>query len=316
MNKNYREKQFYNSRSEQTTNILMMVVPIFFAFNFETAEDNEFQILEPNKSQEEIRDKAILEFNRMVDRLRNEGLKVIVVDSQKDTPDAVFPNNWISFHGDKVVLYPMKNNNRRKERQYKNVLKALAQAGIKKQPELIDLTYLEDQNQIVEGTGSLILDRVNKVAFALLSQRTNKEAVEKFAKQMGYEAIIFSGSDKHGKEIYHTNVIMSVGEQFAVVCYEAIKDEKEQAMVKRKLAELGKEVIDITLEQVENFCGNILQVNSKKGPKIIMSQTAYNAFSTKQIDILVKHGHIVPVDIQQIETTGGGSARCMLAEVF
>ncbi len=315
---------------KQITDIIMMITPSMFGFNEQTAyddqsgtPDNLFQHREPNASEAIIRDRALTEFVEMVNQLRDEGIKVVVLDNRTNeagdyaaTPDAVFPNNWISFHDSKIVLYPMKAKNRREERQLNRAMEVLAEAGIVLQKPVVDLTELEKEGSFVEGTGSLVLDRQNALAFASLSQRTTVDGVNHFGEATGYEPVFFRANDAQGNEIYHTNVVMSVGEQFAVVCFEAIPEDKDKQAVETKLIENGKEVIAITLEQMSQMCGNILQVNSAEGQKIVMSKTAYNGFTPEQRAIMEQYGKLVVVEIDQIERTGGGSARCMMAEVF
>lgn len=314
----------------QITDIIMMITPSMFGFNEQTAvndqtgePDNLFQHREPNASETMIRDKALTEFVTMVNQLRDEGIKVVVLDNRTNeegdyaaTPDAVFPNNWISFHNSKIVLYPMKAQNRREERQLGRAMEVLAEAGVVLEKPVVDLTDLEEEGSFVEGTGSLVLDRQNALAFASLSQRTTVDGVSHFGDATGYEPVLFRAVDAQGNEIYHTNVVMSVGEQFAVVCFEAIPEDKDKQAVEAKLVENDKDVIAITLEQMGQMCGNILQVDSADGQKIVMSKTAYNGFTPEQRATMEQYGKLVVVEIDQIERTGGGSARCMMAEVF
>lgn len=306
------------SQETQLTDTILMILPTFFGLNEETLADNLFMKPEINKSETEIRDKAMQEFNNMVGELRKEGLQIIVAPSPKNatTPDAVFPNNWISFHPSHIVLYPMKAPTRRRERQLPEIIKTLKEAGIETNQPLLDLASLETKGAFLEGTGSLVLDRTHHVAFASLSQRTTLEGLNTFIKKMGYEAVIFHAIDVNHQEIYHTNVVMSVGEKFSVVCLDAISNPSERKLVKEKLESLGKELVIISLNQMQKFCGNILQVASNQGPKIVMSQTAFDAFTSDQRKILQKHGKLIKFKIPQIETTGGGSVRCMMAEVF
>ncbi len=304
----------------QLTQVILMIVPSMFGLNTETNIDNTFQPKTVEESPEYIRDMAMQEFQTMTEVLRHEGIGVVVCPSRDDgviTPDAVFPNNWISFHKNRIVLYPMKTPNRRAERQLGSVQNVLEQSGKKVENPVLDLSYLEDEGKIVEGTGSLVLDRVAKVAFANLSERTKSEAVEIFCQETGYEAVCFTSRRKDGGLIYHTNVMMSVGDEFAVVCKESIVDPTEQEKVLSRLDQLNKEVIEISEDQMNHFCGNILQVKSSDGQnRIVMSESAFNRFTPEQLATLEKYGKCVPVSIATIEKIGGGSARCMMAEVF
>lgn len=305
--------------TNQLTDTILMITPTLFGFNEETTDDNVFMKREPSKSEKQIRNTAMKEFDAMVDRLEKEGIHVIVCPSPENayTPDAVFPNNWISFHPSHIVLYPMKAPTRRMERQWEQVKKVLKQEiNYPMDQEIVDLTSLEEKGSFLEGTGSLVFDRLHHVAFASLSQRTNLEGLNTFIEKMGYQPVIFHAVDRNSKEVYHTNVVMSVGEHFAVVCFEAIPNKMERDQVRKKLESLGKEIVVIALDPMHAFCGNILQLVSNQGPKIVMSETALHAFTPTQREILEKHGKLVAVDISQIETTGGGSARCMMAEIF
>lgn len=305
----------------QLTDIMLMVTPSLFGLNPETLVDNKFQSESITESEVTIRGKALNEFQAMIDQLRGEGIEIIVCPTNQDapvaTPDAVFPNNWISFHPGKIVLYPMKTPSRRAERQLARVQARIKQLGVNLAETVIDLTPLEDRNQYVEGTGSLVLDRRHGVGFASLSERTTPKALDIFTKETGYQIVRFHAQDKDGYPIYHTNIMMGVGKEFTVVGFEAIRDASEKKTVKDTLSDLGKEIIPISLEQLHHFCGNILQVKNKKGKeKIIMSQAAYDAFSDEQRKTLSRHGTLIVVPIPTIESIGGGSTRCMLAEVF
>lgn len=305
-------------QNPQLTGAIVMVRPNHFGFNPETAGSNIFQH-QVSESENEVQQKALFEFNNAVKTLKEAGIKVLILDSKNDaiTPDSVFPNNWFSNHVDgKLVIYPMLAPNRRQERQAESLETLLRGNGISIS-EIIDLTTDENSGHILEGTGSLVLDRENKVAFAMESPRTVKEEFEKWCKLMGYEGILFHSYDKDGFPIYHTNVTMSIGKEYAVICLDSISDTSEKEQVKNKLESLGKEIIALTKDQIYKYCGNTLQVLSSEGTsKIIMSKTAFEGFNLDQLKILEKHGKIVTLDIPTIETVGGGSARCMLAEVF
>lgn len=295
-----------------------MISPDQFGFNPETAGTNAFQH-KIDIEQNELQKKAMEEFNRMVSILREKEIRVLVLPSRRDviTPDAVFPNNWFSSHEDgKIVLYPMLAPNRRAERQAKALEEILSQNGIDSL-QIVDLTDEENRGKILEGTGSLVFDRKNKVGYAMESARTTKIMFDQWCQLMGYQGIFFHAYDKNSLPIYHTNVVMSIGEGFAVFCLESIKDQHEKRMLKEKLEENGRELIPISLKQTYSFCGNILHLKTTKGNKIIvMSKNAFEAFTLEQKNQLKKFGELVMVDIPTIEKVGGGSARCMLAEIF
>ncbi|MDO8503473.1 MAG: arginine deiminase-related protein [bacterium] len=314
------------ARPSQTTDTAVMVSPDQFGFNSQTAATNIFQTRpeETGLSPQEVRDAALEEFNGMVKTLRDHGITILVLPSpsRKDvvTPDAVFPNNWFSHHqnhqGGLLIWYPMLAPNRRAERQVGALRNLLTTAGIGT-PGTLNLTSEEDSGRFLEGTGSLVLDRVHKVAFAMESPRTSKDALDDWCRRMGFEPVFFHAYDKNTVPFYHTNIVITVGERFAVLCPESIKDEGERDMLLRKFKELDKELIPITLEQLYAFCGNILQMQSKSGErKIILSTNAMGKLTSDQIARLEQHGELVPVNIPTIEKIGGGSARCMLAEIF
>lgn len=307
----------------QTTNTVIMISPDQFGFNPETAANNDFAHVPPDEMV--ARDKALVEFSSMVTVLQAHDIRVVVLPSRTDvfTPDAVFPNNWMSHHAQgnspegTLVIYPMKAESRRAERQVDNLRGALTTVGITN-PDIIDMTADENEGRILEGTGSLVLDRQNRVAYALESFRTTREEFDKWCERMGYEGVFFHAVAKTttGNNLYHTNVEMSIGDGFAVLCSDAITSDEERATVESSLQE-HRELIRISLDQMGTFCGNILQVKSTKGkPKIIMSQQAYDAFTPTQRERLEHYGELVAVEIPTIEYVGGGSARCMLAEVF
>ena len=251
---------------KQLTNTVVMVKPNHFGFNPQTAESNVFQH-QVKELEREVQKKALEEFNGSVEVLRKNDIKVLILESRSDviTPDSVFPNNWFSHHADgKLVIYPMLAPNRRDERQT-NVLKNLLEENEILVSEVVDLTVDENTGNILEGTGSLVLDRENKVAFAMESPRTTKEEFEKWCKLMGYEGIFFDAYDKEGFPIYHTNVTMSIGKEYAVICLESIKDPGERRLVKNKLESLGKEIIELSIDQIYKYCGNTLQVLSSDG---------------------------------------------------
>ena len=303
--------------SHQNTDTLVMISPDDFKFNYQTGTTNSFQ---HDLEQENIAIDAQCDFERIQTALKQQGIRLVTLASRKDvsTPDAVFPNNWFSVHAENnkvsLVLYPMLNANRQAERQIDALCDALATIGISID-EIIDLTSFESEGKALEGTGSLVLDRVNKFAYASLSPRTCLCALNDFATRMGYQPVTFLSTDESGYPIYHTNVVMSVGSDFAVLCKECIAEGAE--MVVQSLIDSKKEIIYITSSQLKKMCGNILEVQGQDGrPKIIMSDTAFGAFTKDQLALLSQFGDIVHANIQTIETVGGGSARCMLAEVF
>lgn len=299
------------------TNTLVMVSPDHFGFNPETAQSNVFQN-KVSDSESETQQKAMSEFSKAVKVLKSEGINILMLKSPAGiTPDAIFPNNWFSHHIDgKLVIYPMLAPNRRAERQAENLKNLLFKNGAKNL-QILDLTEDEKSGNILEGTGSLVLDRENKVAFATESPRTIKQEFEKWCKLIDYKGVLFHSSDVKDFPIYHTNVMMSIGREYAIICLESIKNISEREIISSALYDLKKEIIEISLSQISQYCGNTLQVLDNKGnPKIIMSKTAKDGFSSNQLKALGKYGKTVTLEIPEIETVGGGSARCMLGEVF
>jgi hypothetical protein len=302
----------------QTTSHILMIRPVRFGFNEQTAESNAFQNAEAAaQSKDTAQQRALEEFDQMVNRLRGVGVDVIVVDDTPEphTPDSIFPNNWVSFHQDGTVcLYPMQAENRRLERSLQVIEDLEKRFFIE---NVIDFTNYEATGKFLEGTGSMVLDRVNKMAYACLSPRTNPDVLNDFAEKLGYRIVSFHATDSQGKKIYHTNVVMSVGDSFAVVCLECIRDEKERFHVRNTLERSGKEVIAITMKQLNHFAGNMLQVINQRGERLlVMSSQAYESLSLVQIRTLEKYARLVEFGLDTIETNGGGSARCMMAEVF
>ena len=302
----------------QLTDTVVMVAPKNFGFNPQTAQTNPFQ-RQLKDSAEHVQQEALKEFNAMVGALTAEDIRVLVLPSREDviTPDSIFPNNWFSHHSDgKLVIYPMLAQNRRDERQANPLALLLKKSNISIS-EIIDLTVDEKKGDFWEGTGSLVLDRVNKVAFAMESPRTTKKEFDKWCALMEYEGVLFHAYDAKKFPIYHTNVTMNLGQEFAVICMESIVDADERAQVEKKLGDFNKDIISFTVDQIDNVCGNVLQVLSTDGePKIIMSESALRGFHPDQIQKLEKYGKIIAVKIPTIEAIGGGSARCMLAEIF
>jgi hypothetical protein len=308
----------FMSANDQLTNTVVMVRPNHFGFNPQTAGSNVFQH-QVSESEIEVQKKALGEFDNAVKKLEAEGIKVLILESREDaiTPDSLFPNNWFSHHSDgKLIIYPMLAPNRRAERQT-TVLKELLRKNNINISEVIDLTSDETKGAFLEGTGSLVLDRQNSTAFAMESPRTVKGEFNRWCDLMGYEGIFFDAYDQDGFPIYHTNVTMSIGREYAVVCFDSIKDKADKNIVENKLKDLGKDIIELSIKQIYQYCGNTLQVLSVDGEaKIIMSETAFQGFNYLQLERLRRYGKIITFDIPEIETVGGGSARCMLAEIF
>ena len=303
-------------RQQATSNILM-IRPVRFGFNEETAESNAFQDVKLATETKNIaQEKALKEFDAMTQWLKNIGVNVIIVEDTPEphTPDSIFPNNWISFHqSGKVILYPMQAQNRRLERRLDIIELLKNQFQVE---EIIDLSHFEKQSKFLEGTGSMVLDRSHKIAYVCLSPRTNIEVLKAFEQEMGYKIIPFRAVDANQKPIYHTNVLMCVGDIFAVICLQAIPDLDERLMVKQCLENSGKHIIEISLAQMNSFAGNMLLILNKKGEKyLIMSTNAYESLTTLQRNTLDDYAQLVHFDLTTIERNGGGSARCMMAEV-
>lgn len=291
-----------------------MIRPVNFGFNAQTAESNAFQIKQAD--QQAVQQKAQREFDGFVSVLCENGVNVTVIEDTPEphTPDSIFPNNWVSFHdtGD-IFLYPMQAVNRRLERR-EDIISQLEDNFAAK--HIIDLSRYEAKNQFLEGTGSMVLDRVNKIAYACLSPRTDAEVLKAFCDYTGYKTVTFDAFDQQGKAIYHTNVLMCVGSKFAVICLDSITDLYQKLAVIQSLKSTGKQVIEITFEQMNKFAGNMLEVMNAGGDTlIVMSQTAYQSLTDAQRNTLSVFGKLVYADINTIETNGGGSARCMMAEV-
>ena len=297
-----------------------MIRPVGFYLNEETAVNNYYQKNEEDLSAEDIQQEAMDQFDGFVDRLRAEGVNVKVFNDTPEpaTPDSIFPNNWISFHDDGIIrLYPMFAKNRRLERR-DDIIDQLDDAF--EVEDVVSFTDWEEKDAFLEGTGSLLLDRQYKIAYAALSERTMPEPLADFCSEAGFEEVSFHANQTvNGKRlpIYNTNVMMCLGEAFAVVCMESIDDEEEREALKECLERTEKELIEISEEQKENFAGNMLQVIGTDDERlIVMSTSAFDSLDETQIDRLSHHGRIVHSDIHTIEKIGGGSARCMMAEVF
>ena len=304
---------------KQITDTVLMIRPVRFRTNEETIVNNYFQ-KGINITQEEINRKAQQEFDTLVQKLREVGVHVIQVEDiyEQDTPDSIFPNNWISFHnnGD-VAIYPMFAENRRRERR-EDILDIVEEAGFEIE-NVFDYTEAENEGIFLEGTGAMVLDRIHRKAYCALSPRASEELFIEFCEDFEYTPVIFRAfqkTDSELKPIYHTNVMMALGRTFAIVCLDTIEDKNERKNVLNHLKEDKKEIITISREQVDYYAGNMLEVKGKEHSYLVMSQTAYKSLTPQQIEAIERHTQILYSDLSTIEICGGGSARCMLAEVF
>ena len=293
-----------------------MIKPSSFGFNNDTSGDNYFQKQINNLSQSEIRLKAVEEFENMCSILKKNGINIIVFenDENKKLTDDVFPNNWISFHGNKYVIHSMYAKSRRGEKN-KSFIKTLSTHNFN-YTLLNDYTNYELEDIFLEGTGSVVLDRVNKHAYCSISKRSNDELFKLFCDDIGYKPISFKSYDSRGDLIYHTNVMMSIGDDFALVCFESINDKNEKILVKESLEKSGRKIIEITLSQVDSFAGNLIQLGDKKNKIIVISELAYSSLNDHQKNILSAESKIVNIPIPTIQKCGGGSVRCMIAELI
>jgi hypothetical protein len=298
---------------------VLMIRPAAFTRNEVTRPTNQFQSQAPDENPERTADAASKEFDLCAAALRRSGIDVQVFPGRTTTqlPDEVFPNNWITTHPDgTVVLYPLMAWNRRQERR-RDILESLQQqAEGFRIDRLIDLTHLETKNCFLEGTGSLVFDHGNRLAYACLSPRTHTNALREFGRATGYGIITFNGRDRSGHAIYHTNVMMSVGEEFALVCLDSVAAVDERFRLLTRLERSGREVIELREDQLRSFCGNLIQLRAGEAPIIALSRQARAGLDDDQAEALARHGKLVTVDLRTIETFGGGSARCMLAEIF
>lgn len=306
---------------QQTTNTILMIRPINFRMNEQTAVNNYYQKVLDNLLPDTVNAKAQQEFDAYVNKLRAIGVNVLVVSDSDDfdTPDSIFPNNWISFHENgNIGLYPMFAENRRLERR-EDVLVELENQGFEIN-QIVDYTSAEEEQVFLEGTGSLLLDRENRIAYCALSPRADEDLFIEFCEDFEFTPVVFTAFqtvNNTRKAIYHTNVMMCLAETFAVICLDCIDDKKERKNVVKHLKDTGKEIITITEDQVNNFAGNMLQVKGQNDERfLIMSQAAYDSLSQSQIKTIEKHCKILSSSLDTIEACGGGSARCMMAEVF
>ena len=302
----------------QTANTVLMVEPIAFGYNSQTAQNNYFQV---EQKEADIQEKALQEFNNFVEKLREKGIQVITIKDtlEPHSPDSIFPNNWVSFHEDgRVALYPMFAMNRRVERR-SDILDTLRDEGFNI-TEVNDFSNSEKEEKFLEGTGSMIFDHDFKIAYGSVSLRLDEGLFRDFCEKFGYTPVVFHSFQNVGNQrlpIYHTNVMMCVAEQFVVICLDCIDDELEREKVQEVIKSTDKEVIEISEEQMHQFAGNMLQVQNEEGTQfLVMSQTAYKSLTKEQIEKIESYCEIIYADLNTIEINGGGSARCMLAEVF
>lgn len=304
--------------SLQAPHTVVMVPPRSFAFNAETAISNYFQNADVAKSLKDVRKKAGKEFSDFVNLLEKKGIEVILLEERLgiDTPDAVFPNNWFSTHLDgSFVLYPMQAENRRLERNPELLLRLEKKFGYKVR-SVLDLSQYEKTGHFLEGTGSIIYDHDHKYALACLSERTSAMVLSKVCRELGYTPILFEAFDKFGLPIYHTNVLMAIGERFLLLCPAAISDPEDLFHVKQYAQNTNKELIEITFAQLHQYAGNMIQLSNRKGDRfIILSRRAMKSLTTKQVQQLEKHGELIYPSLETIEDIGGGSARCMIGGI-
>lgn len=306
-----------NEFEPQLANGVLMIRPVRFESNPMTAESNRFQGRSKATPAQQNR-QAQREFDALADALRDAGVAVVVVNDtiEPHTPDSIFPNNWISLHNDgRVVLYPMQAPNRRTERRMDIVELLGAEHGYAVR-DIIDLSAHELSGHFLEGTGSMVLDRTNRVAYACLSSRTQLDPLGDFAQRMDYDVVTFDAVDRNGVPIYHTNVLMNIGEKIAVICDAAILDDEQRAAVLQRLRDTGHEVVSLSYDQLDAFAGNMLELRGADGARVTaMSQQAYDSLDGRQLESLQANGRIVRAAIDNIEASAGGSVRCMLAEI-
>jgi hypothetical protein len=301
----------------QLASTVLMIRPVRFVSNPMTATSNRFQG-KTQASSEDQQVSALREFDALATALQEYGVNVIVVDDTPEphTPDSIFPNNWISFHADgRVVVYPMEAENRRTERRLE-ILDTLDMDQGYAISEVVDLSPHEQAGHYLEGTGSMVLDRVNRIAYACLSSRTHLDVLGEFAQRMGYEVVAFDAADQDGHPIYHTNVLMNVGEKLAVICDAAIARDEQRAAVLQRLRDTNHELISLNYDQLHAFAGNMLELRTQDGARLVaMSQQALNSLTDEQRSLLQENGRVLAVAIDAIEASAGGSVRCMLAEI-
>ena len=297
----------------QTTSHLLMIRPVNFAFNAETAVNNAFQA---SGQDSQAQENALNEFDEFVKVLKANQVDVTVVEDSPEpyTPDSIFPNNWVSFHSNGTIcLYPMFAPNRRLERK-QTVLDIIFSKF--KVTKIVDFSYYENEKRFLEGTGSMVLDRDERIAYACLSPRTDKKALQDFCKTMGYKPVVFEAVDKDEQQIYHSNVMMCVADKYVVACIDSMHNKEERKKFMETVHESGKKLFKISMDQMYHFAGNMLQVeNANKEKLLVMSSQAYKSLAKDQLKKLGKYNKIIHSKLKTIETNGGGSARCMMAEI-
>lgn len=312
--------KMYEKYSSGCTDTVLMIEPVAFDYNPETAVNNYFQ-QKNQQGESETQQLALAEFRGMVRKLREAGIHVITLQDTPypHTPDSIFPNNWISFHlNNHVVFYPMFAENRRLERRMDILLEIENQLGRKF--KYTDYSKFENENIFLEGTGSIVCDRINRIAYASISPRTHEALFKKFCREMDFRPVCFQATQEVNGDllpIYHTNVIMCIADKYAVACLSSVRNSAERETLKRELTESGKEIIEISIEQMNHFAGNMLQLKNNDGDKfVVLSESAYNSLSESQISSLEKFNKLIVAPVPTIEKYGGGSVRCMIAEVF
>ena len=307
-------------KMKQLTNNIMMIEPVAFRFNEQTAVNNYYQQILNNLTPEQTQENALSEFTNFVNILKDKGVNVVVIKDtlSPDTPDSIFPNNWISFHENGIVaFYPMYAKNRRDERR-EDILDVLVDDHDFKVKYIKDFTKFEERGKYLEGTGSMVLDRENKICYASISIRTDEQAVLQFCDEFDYTPVCFTSNQEVDGErmaIYHTNVMMCIADKYAIVCLDTVDDKEERKWLKSSLEESGKEIIEITEEQKHRFAGNMLQLMGDE-KCLVMSKSAHESLTQDQIDRIEKYNPIISSSLDTIEACGGGSARCMMAEIF
>ena len=295
---------------------ILMIRPASFGYNAETAANNFFQ-QDPGMPAADVQEKALEEFNKMVDLLRENEIEVLLIEDSREPPkpDAIFPNNWLSSTPDgKLFIFPMYAPSRRAEKREDIIDRLSADFEVK---DLQDWSEYEVEGRFLEGTGSMVMDHRNQLIYAAISERTNLSVLEKFAVTNGYQAIVFLATDAAGRPIYHTNVLMSLGENFAVLCEEAIEEEWELIAVRQLLESTNHAIIPISREQMQRFAGNMLEVKNKKGESVlVLSQSAFESLRKEQKAMLEAYTRLLPIPVPTIEAVEGGSVRCMMAEIF
>jgi hypothetical protein len=299
----------------QSASCVVMVRPAAFGFNEQTAANNFFQD-RAEKNNARLQQDALQQFDAMVFLLRENQVEVIVLQDSAEPPkpDAIFPNNWFTCRNGEITVFPMFAPNRRQEKRLELIKQIKSFSGAN---TIKDLSAYEQEQKFLEGTGSMVFDHENRTIYSCLSGRTNQELFEKFAREQGYVPVAFEAADENGQEIYHTNVMLCIGRKFAVICSAAIADAMERQFILEMLSTSGHEIIDISFEQMKNFAGNMLQLQDLQGRLyLLMSSTALNSLKLEQIQSLQKFCSFITPDVSHIEKAGGGSVRCMVAEIF